>query len=175
MLRQSPRWGSISWLWDHDLRWNQELLNQLSQPGTHPCKWFLNLLTDCFDVSSRHHIISPTNISMYLSKGKYFVNSISSYLIHIASDVNSVFKFPWLCPKKIFLMFIYFWESTAGEGKTERDRGWSGLCTDSSEPDVELELTNCEITTWTEVRRRSQTLNGLSHPGTPYKKFFVKI
>ena len=29
---RSPAWGSISWLWDHDLSWNQELDAQLRRP-----------------------------------------------------------------------------------------------------------------------------------------------
>ena len=45
-------------------------------------------------------------------------------------------------------------ESERGRG---RERGgqkiWSGLCVDSREPDVGLELTNCEIMTWAEVSR----------------------
>ena len=39
------------------------------------------------------------------------------------------------------------------------------LCTVSAEPDVGLELTNCEIVTRAETR--SQTLKRLSHPGAP--------
>ena len=35
----------------------------------------------------------------------------------------------------------------------------------STEPDVGLELTNCEMVTWAEVK--SQMFNQLSHPGAP--------
>ena len=51
-------------------------------------------------------------------------------------------------------MFVHFRESESAHGEGE-DRGGqsipSGLCTDSSEPDVGLELTSCEIMTWAEV------------------------
>ena len=44
----------------------------------------------------------------------------------------------------------------AGVGEGHRERGeqksWSGLCADSSEPNVGLKLTNCEIMTWADVR-----------------------
>ena len=59
----------------------------------------------------------------------------------------------------IFLMFIYFWErqstswgGTEREGDTESEAG-SRLWAISTDPNTGLELTNCEITTWTEVRR----------------------
>ena len=39
--------------------------------------------------------------------------------------------------------------------ETERDRAWAGGAERavSTEPDAGLELTDCEITTWAEVRR----------------------
>ena len=59
-------------------------------------------------------------------------------------------------------MFIYFWE---GEGETETEHEWgraeregdteseagSRLWAVSTEPNVGLELTSCEIMTWAEV------------------------
>ena len=40
----------------------------------------------------------------------------------------------------------------AGEWQREEDRGFEvGTCAGISEPDVGLELTNCEIMTWAEV------------------------
>ena len=55
-------------------------------------------------------------------------------------------------------MFIYFWEreSVSGRGaererETESEAG-SKLWAISTEPDMGLEPTNCEIMTWTEVR-----------------------
>ena len=52
-------------------------------------------------------------------------------------------------------------------GGAESERVPSRLHTVSTEPDAGL--TNCEIMTWVKVR--SQTLNHLSHPGTPGNLF----
>ena len=56
-----------------------------------------------------------------------------------------------------FFIFIYlsvhlFLRESTSKGGAERggQRIWSRLCADSSEPDVGLELTNCEVTTWAE-------------------------
>ena len=56
-------------------------------------------------------------------------------------------------------MFIYVWErqsvsvgGTEKEGDTESEAG-SRLWVVSKEPDAELELMNCKITTWDEVKR----------------------
>ena len=62
-----------------------------------------------------------------------------------------------------------------GRGKErERERGReripSRFHTISTEPYVGLDLTNCENTTWAEIK--SQTLNQLSHPGAPWLPFF---
>ena len=48
------------------------------------------------------------------------------------------------------------------EREGQRERIPSRLCTVSVASNVELELTNCEIMTWAEIK--SQTLNQLSHP-----------
>ena len=55
-------------------------------------------------------------------------------------------------------MFIQFWE-TASRGEAERERegdtesrAGSKLRVVSTQPDTGLELTNCEIMTWAEVR-----------------------
>ena len=67
----------------------------------------------------------------------------------------------YLLLKKIFLMFIYYWETDTereqGRGRerggdTESEAG-SRLRAISTEPDTGLELTNCEIMTWAEVGR----------------------
>ena len=50
------------------------------------------------------------------------------------------------------------------EGDTESEAG-SRLRAVSTEPDVGLEPTDCEITTWAETK--SQTLHPLSPPGAP--------
>ena len=49
--------------------------------------------------------------------------------------------------------------------KEGRERILSSLRAVSTEPDMGLKPTNCEIMTWTETK--SWTLNWLSHPGTP--------
>ena len=59
--------------------------------------------------------------------------------------------------------FILRERERVGEG--QRGRLPSRLRTASTEPDVGLELTNCEIVTSTGTKR--QTLNGRSHPGAP--------
>ena len=60
---------------------------------------------------------------------------------------------------KLFLMLIYFWERDRDrewEGERQREKGrqrnWNGLYTDSRKPSAGLELMNCEIMTWAEVR-----------------------
>ena len=55
----------------------------------------------------------------------------------------------------------------AREGQRGRERIPSRVHAVSTGPDVGLDLTNCESVTWAEVQ--SQTLNWLSHPGTPEK------
>ena len=73
-------------------------------------------------------------------------------------------------------MFIYFEReresAQMGEGQREKERQRipSRFCAVSTEPDVGLEPTNHEITTWIETK--SWTLNQLSHPGTPRHIFF---
>ena len=59
--------------------------------------------------------------------------------------------------QSLTLMSIYFWErdgmsgdGAEREGDTESEAG-SRLWAASTEPDVGLELTNCEIMTWAEV------------------------
>ena len=58
-------------------------------------------------------------------------------------------------------------ENKQGRGRErERDRIPSRFCSASTEPNVGLELTNCdEIMTWAEVK--SRMLDRLSHPGAP--------
>ena len=57
------------------------------------------------------------------------------------------------------------WEWERGRGREKgRERVPSRLHAVNKEPDVGLKHTNCEITTWAEIK--SQTLNQLSHPGT---------
>ena len=48
---------------------------------------------------------------------------------------------------KIKKVFIYFERERAGEGQRERETIPSTLHAVSTEPDVALELTDCEITT----------------------------
>ena len=58
------------------------------------------------------------------------------------------------CESKIlfYLMFFLFLERTSGGGAERRgQRILSGLCTDSSEPNVRLELMNHEIMKWAEA------------------------
>ena len=66
-----------------------------------------------------------------------------------------------------FLKCIYF--ARQREQRRGRDKGRERipgrLCVVSTEPDVRLEPTNCEIVTWAETK--SWMLNQLSHPGTP--------
>ena len=49
------------------------------------------------------------------------------------------------------------------ERRREGERIPSSLCIVSTQPNVRLELTNCEIMTRAEIK--SQMLNQLSHPG----------
>ena len=59
-------------------------------------------------------------------------------------------KFPVAVSLYPFKMFVYFWESR-GEAERERDRGSevdSRLYANSREPNVGLELMNCEIMPW---------------------------
>ena len=74
--------------------------------------------------------------------------------------------------------FTYFWERQResmctynwGRGRERgRERIPSWLCTVSTEPNMGLQLTNHEIMTWAQIK--SQMLNWLNHPGTPYHGF----
>ena len=66
-------------------------------------------------------------------------------------------------------LFTYFERERKSIERAEREREReiipSRLCTVSTEPDMELELTNGETMTWAETR--SWMLNWLSHPGAP--------
>ena len=58
--------------------------------------------------------------------------------------------------------------------KRGRKRIPSRLHTVSTEPDMGLKLTNCEIMTWAEIK--SRTLNWLSYPGGPiFKSIFLSL
>ena len=74
--------------------------------------------------------------------------------------IKSVFVF-----KFIYLFFEGDKDSTSGGWDREkgRERIRSRICTVTPEPDVGLELTNCEIMTWAEIQ--SRMLIQLSHPG----------
>ena len=72
-------------------------------------------------------------------------------------------------------LFIYFERDTecasrGGAGRERRrERILSRLCTVLTEPDSGLDLTNHEIVILAKIK--SQMLNWLSHPGTPYLPF----
>ena len=63
------------------------------------------------------------------------------------------------------MLFFKNLRERVGEGQGERKRILSRLCVVSTEPDVGLDLRNCEIMTSAKIK--SQKLNLLSHPGTP--------
>ena len=85
----------------------------------------------------------------------------------------------------LFSFFLSFWESTCmwRRGRERESQAGSTLTvwiftfhlyfTDSVEPYAGLDLTNCEIMTWTETK--SQTLNWPSCPGTPQPFFSNKL
>ena len=55
-------------------------------------------------------------------------------------------------------------ENKRGRGRERRgQRIQSGLCTDSSKSSVGLELTNCEVMTWAEVRRSTDWATHVPH------------
>ena len=66
-------------------------------------------------------------------------------------------------------LFIFETERDCEGGRRGRERGRqripSRLCAVSAEPNVGLEFTSHEIMTW--AKTKSETLNQLSHPGTP--------
>ena len=112
----------------------------------------------------------------------FSVKQVGTELLFLASE--SILR-SWCRPHNCFfffvfkkkLMFIYFWErqrqsvnrgGAEREGDTESEAG-SRLWTVSTEPDVELELTNCEIT----YLSRNRMLDRLSHPGTPLQKLLI--
>ena len=87
-----------------------------------------------------------------------------------------IFSSPFL--KFIFNIFllVYFErerESTSrGGAESKTNRIPSRLQTVSAEPNVGLELKNCEImTSWAEIK--SQSLNWLHHPGTPFHLIYT--
>ena len=74
-------------------------------------------------------------------------------------------------------MFVYFErerEHKWGRGRERwRERIPSELLAVSTETEVELDVTNCEIMTRAKIR--SWMLNLLSHPGTPRYDFFKNV
>ena len=113
---------------------NQDL--KPAGPGQNPCSW------------PGHHVSLKEELEEGCSS---FLRPVP-LIIHRFSECewNASFFF------KIFLMFIFEKErAQAGVQKQGRRRGqrtWSGLCADSSEPDVGHELRNCEIMTWAKIR-----------------------
>ena len=95
-------------------------------------------------------------------------SSISSDIeLRISLSFFKVYLFIYLF---IYLFMYLFWERAraclwAGEGQRGRERIPSRLCTVDTGPDVALDLTDCEIMTWAEIK--SRMLNRPSHPGTP--------
>ena len=77
-----------------------------------------------------------------------------------------------------FFFNVYFWERERKRAREGQERGKHRIHSRfqardvSTEPDAGLELMNHEIMTWAKIK--SQTLNRLSHPGTPiYHIFFI--
>ena len=99
-----------------------------------------------------HHVIRPRGEGLQC--------------LHIlATTCHFLFSFLY-----IYSLFIYFWETASAwergrERERERERESQTGSTLSSEPDMGLDLTNCEIMTWAKIQ--IWTLNWLSHPGTP--------
>ena len=109
-----------------------------------------------------------------LSSPLFLSLSLSPMTLIIQASVKKSFRL-FFKPLFIFIMiwiflhlFLYFEKererARAGEG--QRERISSRLHTVSLEPDAGLELTNHEVMTLAETR--SQTLNRLSHPDTPW-------
>ena len=69
-------------------------------------------------------------------------------------------------PKFPFFKVHLFWERERDYERGEAEGGGERICAVHSEPDLGLNLTNCEIMSWAEIR--SQMLNWLSHPGVPF-------
>ena len=86
------------------------------------------------------------------------LNGLCSTRNYLLVDVKTFasFSFPLsslLSYKPFFLMFLilFLTEASAGGAETGRQRFWSRLCADSSEPNMGFELMNINITTWTEA------------------------
>ena len=79
----------------------------------------------------------------------------------------------WFQTENFFLSLFTFRERLwAGEGQRDggRERIPRRLHALSSKLNIWLELMNCEIMTW--AKTKSQTLNWLTHPGTPQTENF---
>ena len=106
----------------------------------------------------------------YTSKWLFFKkeNALFHHVIentYILKDISAFNNrlFVFLC------LFFYFERERAQAEERQRERGReripSRLCTVSTESDVGLELTNCEIMTLAETK--SLMLNEVSHHGAP--------
>ena len=90
----------------------------------------------------------------------------SQYIQKSAFSFSAGYCFFLSCLKTVYLFILRENEDT-GEGQRERgrERIQSKLHVASTEPDTGLKPTNHEIMIW--AKTESQTLNWLSHPGTP--------
>ena len=97
---------------------------------------------------SRLCIIVESNMGLKLTNLEIMTwAEIKSQMLNQLSHPDAPLNFFNVC----LFMFVYFW---GGEGQREWDTEFeasSRLPVISTEPDVELELTNCEITTWAKV------------------------
>ena len=75
----------------------------------------------------------------------YYLLCLKNFFLEFLLETSLLF---------LFLLNVYFLRENVrrGWGRERGQRIWSELCTESSEPDVTLELMSHEIKTWAEVR-----------------------
>ena len=112
------------------------------------------------------------NYFKYFKHSEFKLHTGEFYNVTIFNQSQAIH----LVQKYIFLTFYFFsWRERESRGRAGREgnRIPSKFHVVSTEPDVGLDPTNPEITTW--VKIKSSMLNWLSHLGTPRNIFFGKV
>ena len=148
---QNPVWGSNSWTvrsWPEPRSRVGRLTDWATQVPQSLFLFLSNLYTQ--------HGVQTHNPQ---------IESCIFYQLSQPGDSQVIILFYFILFLKVYLFILRHRERTSREG-AEREGISSRLCTVISvEPNVGLELTNCEVMFWAEIK--SQMLNQLSHPGAP--------
>ena len=150
--------------WDHDLSQSQ-MLNRLSHPGAlrfiSSFPHLMPFISFPFPIALAKTFSTVLNRSgrsehfvLFVVLGGHFHSFTMECDISCGFFINAHFQVGEIPLFLIFFNVYLFLRERAWAGEGQRKRGQriqSRLCADSSEPNVGLELTNCEIMTWAEV------------------------